>query len=195
VRDARDMLIGTLRWRQSFQIDNIMKEEFPQEVFGNVGHVYGRDKEGRPVIYNLYGGNQDLKAVFGDVPRFIRWRVALMERTVALVDFTEVDQTLQIHDYEGVGLTSRDANSKNAASEASNIFQSHYPEFLYKKFFVNVPSLLNWIFWAFKSFISANTLAKMTVVGSGSSAISRTLLPLINTDQLPKRYGGQAEGF
>jgi hypothetical protein len=29
-----------------------------------------------------------------------------------------------------VSLSSRDANSKAAASEASNIFQSHYPEFL-----------------------------------------------------------------
>lgn len=33
-------------------------------------------------------------------------------------------------DYEGVSLTSRDANSKAAASEATNIFQSHYPELL-----------------------------------------------------------------
>lgn len=33
-------------------------------------------------------------------------------------------------DYEGVSLTSRDANSKAAASEASNIFASHYPELL-----------------------------------------------------------------
>lgn len=33
-------------------------------------------------------------------------------------------------DYKGVTLSSRDANSKNAASEATNIFQNHYPEFL-----------------------------------------------------------------
>jgi len=33
-------------------------------------------------------------------------------------------------DYEGVSLTSRDANSKAAALEATNLFQSHYPELL-----------------------------------------------------------------
>jgi len=33
-------------------------------------------------------------------------------------------------DYQGVSLTNRDANSKNAASEATSIFQNHYPEFL-----------------------------------------------------------------
>ena len=69
-----------------------------------------------------------------------------MEKSIALLDFNEVDQLLQVHgkhsaslavqilivllDYEGVSLSSRDANSKNAANEATNIFQNHYPEFL-----------------------------------------------------------------
>ena len=114
-------------------------------------------------------------------------------------------------------MSSRDANSKRAAAEATNIFQNHYPELLvrvkisvnnssnsvhlhirrnqYKKFFVNVPSLLTWIFWLFKPLISAATLAKMTVVGSGSHAIGKELLPVIDAKQLPKRYGGDAEAF
>ena len=33
-------------------------------------------------------------------------------------------------DYEGVGLSSRTANSKTAASTISDLFQKHYPEFL-----------------------------------------------------------------
>ncbi|TFK39893.1 CRAL-TRIO domain-containing protein [Crucibulum laeve] len=195
VRDATDMFVSTLRWRESFNIEAALEEKFPEDIFGQLGHVYGHDKEGRPVVYNLYGANKDLKAVFGDVQRFIRWRVALMERSVALLDFREIDQTIQIHDYEGVSLSSRDANSKSAASEATNIFQSHYPELLYKKFFINVPTLLNWIFWAFKPLISANTLAKMTVVGTGHHALKKVLLPHINASDLPERYGGEAKAF
>ncbi|KDR80634.1 hypothetical protein GALMADRAFT_240979 [Galerina marginata CBS 339.88] len=195
VSEARDMLVNTLRWRESFGVAAALKEEFPPDIFENLGHIYGRDNEGRPVTYNVYGGNQDLKSVFGDVQRFIRWRVALMEKSVAELDFVEVDQMLQIHDYEGVSLTSRDANSKAAAAEATNIFQSHYPELLYKKFFVNIPTLLNWIFWAFKPLLSANTLAKMTVVGTSHHAIKKALLPYIEEKELPKRYGGDAEAF
>lgn len=195
VSSARDMLVATLRWREEFNVDAALKEEFPEEVFGKVGRVYGKDKGGRPVVYNIYGGNKDLKAVFGDVQRFLRWRVALMERTIAELDFRTTDQTLQVHDYEGVSLTSRDANSKQAASEASSIFQNHYPELLYRKFFINVPSLLNWIFWAFKPLISANTLAKMTVVGTGSHAISKALSSYIDAQSLPRRYGGQSDAF
>ncbi|EDR14613.1 uncharacterized protein LACBIDRAFT_305410 [Laccaria bicolor S238N-H82] len=195
VSEAREMLRNTLRWRELFDLNAAMKEEFPEELFGGLGGIHGHDKEGRPIVYNLYGGGQDLKAVFSDVQRFIRWRVVQMEKCVTLLDFTEVDQTLQIHDYDGLGLSSRDANSKNAASEVTNIFQSHYPELLYKKFFINVPTIMNWIFWAFKPLISANTLAKLSVVGSGHHAIKKALLPFIDGKQLPKRYGGEGDDF
>jgi len=195
VGDALKMLLDTLKWREDFNIEAAMKEEYPADVFGNLGHIFGRDKENHPVTYNLYGANKDLKAVFGDVDRFIRWRVALMERGIAEMDFEKVDQMVQVHDYEGVGMSSRDANSKKAASEATAIFQNYYPEFLYKKFFVNVPSFLSWIFWFFKPFVSAQTLAKMNVVGSGAQTIGKELLPVIGASELPKRYGGQSDGW
>lgn len=176
------MLVNTLRWREEFDIKAIMQEDFPKDIFGNLGYLHGRDKEGRPVVwvymiirwhwpylpfsYNIYGGDQNLKSAFKDVQRFVRcvwlsllspmttadhthsWRVALMEKSVALLDFNKVDQMIQIHgmpqlcdcaswkvaeyyiDYAGAKISDRDANSKAAASEASNIFQSHYPELL-----------------------------------------------------------------
>ncbi|KAG6869206.1 hypothetical protein C0993_009069 [Termitomyces sp. T159_Od127] len=96
VREARDMFVSTLRWRTSINIDAVLKEEFPEDVFGNVGHIFGHDRQGRPVVYNIYGGN-NLTDVFSDTKRFIRWRVALQEKSIALLDFTEIDQTIQIH--------------------------------------------------------------------------------------------------
>lgn len=194
-KEATEMLVNTLRWRKEIKIDEVMKEEFPQDVFGNLGHIYGKDKGGRPVTYNLYGGNQDLQSVFKDTQRFIRWRVALMEKGVQHLDFETVDQMVQVHDYEGVGLSSRTPESKAAAAEASNIFQSHYPEMLYKKYFVNVPTFMSWIFWLFKPLLSAQTIAKMSVVGKGSHAIGKELSVIISEPELPKRYGGQAEAF
>jgi len=109
VSEAREMLVNTLRWRESFKLDEVMEEQFDEKLFGRVGHIYGKDKEGRPVVYNVYGGNT--KDVFSDVQRFIRWRVQFMEKSVLLLDFENTDQMIQVHDYEGVGLRSRDANS------------------------------------------------------------------------------------
>ncbi|KAJ6527241.1 hypothetical protein DFH09DRAFT_1414501 [Mycena vulgaris] len=79
VTAASEMFVETLRWRDEFKVDSALKEEFPADVFGKLGHIFGRDKEGRPVVYNVYGGNSDLDAVFGDIDRFLRWRVAFME--------------------------------------------------------------------------------------------------------------------
>ncbi|KAF9069766.1 CRAL-TRIO domain-containing protein [Rhodocollybia butyracea] len=193
--EAKSMLVATLRWRDEFDVEAACKEEFPEDVFGQLGHIYGEDKAGRPVVYNVYGGNRDLKAVFGDVQRFLRWRVAFMEKSIELLDFETVDQMIQVHDYAGVSMTSRDANSKNAASEASSVFSSHYPELLHKKYFVNVPSYMTWIFWLFKPLLPAATLAKMSVVGTGSWTIGKALSPQIDVKDLPKRYGGDAEAF
>ncbi|KAJ7918778.1 CRAL-TRIO domain-containing protein [Mycena leptocephala] len=189
---ASEIFVATLRWREEFKVNDAVKEEFPKDVFGQLGHIYGRDKEGRPVVYNIYGGDQDLDAVFGDVERFLRWRVAFMERSLEMLDFANVDQTIQIHDYEGVSMSSRTPASKNAAAQASNIFSSHYPELLYKKFFVNVPSYMSWLFWIFKTILPSATFAKMSVVGSGPRSIGKALLPFIAADELPKRYGGNA---
>jgi hypothetical protein len=48
------MLTSTLRWRKSFNVDEAMKEEFPEEVFGNLGKTYRKDKYGRPIAYVHY---------------------------------------------------------------------------------------------------------------------------------------------
>ncbi|KAH7913859.1 CRAL-TRIO domain-containing protein [Hygrophoropsis aurantiaca] len=193
--EAKDMLISTLRWRESFGVDAALREEYPEKVFGGLGRVYGKDRQGRPITYNLYGANKDLDAVFGDVQRFLRWRVAFMEQSIALLDFETVDQMVQVHDYDGVSFSSRTPSSKRAAEEASSIFQGHYPEFLARKFFINVPTFLTWIFWLFKPLLASATLAKMSVVGTGSRAIGVALGEIAERDELPVRYGGTGEGF
>jgi phosphatidylinositol transfer protein SFH5 len=186
VNEADTMLVATLRWREEFKVEEAVKEEFPQEIFGNLGHVYGKDKEGRPVVYvsHLFISVYFLNVVSFDVgiicmaPIRIRrrysetssgslgeplgfledkllhnislgggsllWRRVCLTSTlklltkryrftVGVIRISYVNAlTLRWNylDYEGVSLTQRDANSKSAASEATSIFQNHYPEFL-----------------------------------------------------------------
>jgi len=112
-----------------------------------------------------------------------------------LLDFETVDSAVQIHDYEGVSFTKRHPGSKVAASEATKIFQDYYPELLSRKFFINVPALFDWMFWLFRPMISARTLDKMKVVGTGQAAIKKALEPVIAVDQLPEKYGGEGKDF
>jgi hypothetical protein len=64
------------------------------------------------VTYNFYG-SVDQKIVFADVDKFIRsgpttfcrrgltdlnrWRVGLMEKGIALIDFEKIDSMVQVH--------------------------------------------------------------------------------------------------
>lgn len=64
----------------------------------------------------------------------------------------------------------------------------------HKKYFVNVPSYMSWMFWAAKPFLSATSFARLEMVSGGTpEAIGRTLLLSIDGNQLPSRYGGLAE--
>ncbi|KZT59854.1 CRAL/TRIO domain-containing protein [Calocera cornea HHB12733] len=193
VEAAKKMLIDTLRWRAEFNPAKAAEEPHDENIFGKAGHMFGKDPEGRPVQYNIYGGVVDTTKVFADLDKFMRWRVGLMEQGCMQLDFENVDQMIQVHDYAGVSLSSRTPESKKAASEATQIFRDYYPETLYKKFFVNVPSFLTWIFWLFKPLLSAATLAKMQVLGVGSSTIGEGMLPFVPAAELPKQYGGTAE--
>lgn len=125
------MMIATLRWRDKYKVEDAMKETYPDEL--NVfGHVYGHDKEGRPVVCvasapafcrqltGLHAGTIYTVAIMTSqlhsatssgssgtclkgpvydmcLLNLLRWRVALMEHGIKLIDFETVDQMVQVH--------------------------------------------------------------------------------------------------
>jgi hypothetical protein len=50
VEEAKTMMTDTLRWREEFNIEGAINETYP-DLFNGFGHLYGRDKEGRPIWY------------------------------------------------------------------------------------------------------------------------------------------------
>lgn len=45
------MLIATLKWRDEFKVDEVVNEQFDEKIFGSLGRISGKDKEGCPVVY------------------------------------------------------------------------------------------------------------------------------------------------
>ncbi|KAI8884586.1 hypothetical protein K501DRAFT_293946 [Backusella circina FSU 941] len=130
ITKAKEMLINTLTWRKEMSVDDISDEKFDHDVFNdNVGCIYKNDKEGRPVIYNFYGGI-DQEKVFGDIERFIRWRIQLLEEAIQHIDFIHTDATTQVHDYKGASIFGRTANTKEATSRLIQTTKNYYPGFL-----------------------------------------------------------------
>jgi hypothetical protein len=51
------------------------------------------------------------------------------------------------------------------------------------------------MYWIFKPLVSPATLERMQIVGSGRHEVHDALLAVIDADELPRKYGGVAEGF
>ena len=50
VEKATKMMISMFKWRDEFKIDELATEGFTQDVFGLASHIFGKDKDGRPVM-------------------------------------------------------------------------------------------------------------------------------------------------
>ncbi|CAG8569739.1 4722_t:CDS:2 [Racocetra fulgida] len=141
--------------------DDILTESFPSDTFCKVGFIHKHDKKNRPITYNLYGGLKN-EEVFGNLDRFLRWRVQLMEKGIQLLDFKTVDQMIQVHDYNLVTFASYDKTAKTA----------------------------NWVFKFISVFLNEQTKAKFVVTSAGG--VKDSMLAVIDEDNLPVAYGGKS---
>lgn len=204
VNKAADQLLGTLKWRKEFDPLAAVDEVFSGKKFGGLGFVtrvqgvMGSSNNTDVATFNIYGAVTNNKDTFGDTETFLRWRVALMElsiRALRLSDATapipdygkgaDPYQGFQIHDYMGVSFLRQDPFVKAASKEAIATFTKYYPETLSRKFFVNVPVVMGWVFGAMKMVVNAETMKKITVV-TYAKDLAKEL-----GEGVPEAYGGK----
>jgi hypothetical protein len=95
-------------------------------------------------------------------------------------------QGFQIHDYLQVSFLRRDPLVKTATNKTIEILSLHYPETLSRKFFVNVPVVMGWVFTAVKLVVAKETSKKFTVLSYGKELAGEL------GKGVPKSYGGEA---
>ncbi|XP_047323124.1 patellin-3-like [Impatiens glandulifera] len=194
VKDAYVMLKNTLRWRKTFGIDNLIDENLGDDI-DKVVFMHGFDKEGHPVCYNVYGEfqNKELyQRTFADAEKrmkFLKWRIQFLERSIRKFDFQSggVCTIFQISDLKNSpGPAKREL--RLATSEALELLQDNYPEFVAKQVFINVP----WWYLAFYTMISPflTQRTKSKFVFAGPSKTAETLFKYISPEQVPIQYGG-----
>lgn len=142
--------------------------------------------------WNLYSDFKSTQLAASDLNAFIRWRVGVMERGIALLDFTQ-DETAyisQLHDYNKVSIIRMDPAIKEATKTSIDLFQSYYPEMLDVQYIVNIPTVMQWVFNIVKHFIAKQTLEKFRVVSNGTD-----LAKVTGATWVPKQYGGSGESL
>ncbi|KAL7808095.1 CRAL/TRIO domain-containing protein [Trichoderma aethiopicum] len=201
VAGAEKQLGAALAWRQKWQPTKLVSQAFSKDKFGGLGFVTNhKDDAGNNTVitWNIYGAVKDNKATFGDVNEFIKWRTALMELGVQQLhlndikeplpeDGTDKHQMLQVHDYKSVSFFRMDPAVKAASKETISVFSTAYPELLAHKYFVNVPTIMGWMFGAMKLFLAPATLKKFHPMASGAS-LATELKSIASS--LPQEYGG-----
>ncbi|KAF2852863.1 CRAL/TRIO domain-containing protein, partial [Plenodomus tracheiphilus IPT5] len=200
---ARGQLLETLKWRKEFNPTKAAGESFERSKFEGLGYIL--KVEGVPespnaadiVTFNIYGAVKDNKATFGDLDAFLRWRVGLMEKSIQALNLSSATtpipdlgqgpdpyQGFQIHDYLQVSFLRRDPLVKAATSKTIDILGKHYPETLSRKFFVNVPVVMGWVYTAMKMVVAKETAKKFTVLSYGKELAGEL------GKGVPKEYGG-----
>lgn len=90
-------------------------------------------------VFNIYGvAAKDPKKTFGDTDAFVRWRVALMELTLARLKLGEADtaipeygqgvdpyQAIQVHDYLSVSFFRQPGEIKASSTKIIDLFQRY----------------------------------------------------------------------
>ncbi|KAI9836062.1 MAG: hypothetical protein M1819_001673 [Sarea resinae] len=215
VDKAAAQLAATLKWRKEFRPLEARDEVFDEKRFGGLGYVTvlddvpsgSGDKEKRSeiVTWNIYGAVKDAKATFEDLDGFLRWRVALMEHAISHLNLSaattpipdysatspthDPHQMIQVHDYLSVKFLRMDAHTRAASRKTIDTFAAYYPEMLSRKFFVNVPVVMGWVFGAMKLVLAKETVRKFTVLSYGEELVGE-----LGKD-VPRVYGGDGEAL
>ncbi|KAH3907583.1 phosphatidylinositol transfer protein SFH5 [Parastagonospora nodorum] len=203
---AKQQLLETLKWRKEFDPVKATGEKFDKTRFGGLGYVL--EVQGVPesknekdvVTFNIYGAVKDKKATFGDLEGFLRWRVGLMEKSVQKLNLASATtpvpnygegpdpyQGFQIHDYLQVSFLRQDPAVKAATSKTIEVLGRYYPETLSRKFFVNVPVIMGWMYTAAKLIVAKETAKKFAVLSYGNQLAGE-----LGVD-IPAVYGGTKE--
>lgn len=95
-------------------------------------------------------------------------------------------QGIQIHDYMNFSFLRQNPAVKATTNKTIEVFQKYYPETLSRKFFVNVPVVMGWMYAAMRVFLSPETVKKFTVLSYGNKLVDE-LGPQISAE-----YGGKA---
>ncbi|GFP82911.1 patellin-4 [Phtheirospermum japonicum] len=196
VHEAFTSLRKALRWRAEFRADGGMIGEDMCSGAAEIDRLWfasGKDKEGRPICYNLWGkeSQKQILAV-GDQKQsqqYLRWRVACVEKGIQNLNFRpgDVNSIIQVIDLENsMGPAKKEV--KMIYGKMISLLNNNYPGLVYKNLIINVPSWFMTLNALNLRLITQKSRNKFIFVKP--SKVTETLLKYVTPENILVRYGG-----
>lgn len=139
VDEACTMLVNTVKWRQSFLATTIREKKL-QSNLDECFYMQGKDRDGHPVCYNIWGAFHDNPDLFEKMlgndskmkNNFLRWRVQLLEKGIKELEFTPegTRAILQVNDLKNIPLLKKEM--RDAVRYVIDLLKDNYPELMVK---------------------------------------------------------------
>ncbi|KAK6141642.1 hypothetical protein DH2020_024615 [Rehmannia glutinosa] len=193
VHEAFTLLRKTLKWRADFPADENLNDDLIRPELDKLWFTSGRDKEGRPLCYNMWGKESQKKILSaGDQKysqQYLRWRVLCVEKGIQNLDFKPggVNSIIQIIDLENSVKTAK-KEVKLICTKMITLLHNHYPGLVYKNIIINVPSWFMALNALNLRLITQKSRNKFIFVKP--SRVTETLLKYATAENILVQYGG-----
>ncbi|KAL3828053.1 hypothetical protein ACJIZ3_016855 [Penstemon smallii] len=191
VHEAFTLLRKTLKWRGDFWPEEEINCNNNNNNNNNDDDLWlseGRDKEGRPLCYNLLGKKcHQNKYLSGE--DYLRWRVGCLEKGIGNLNFKAggADSIIQIIDLENApGPATKEV--RLIYKKLIPLLHDHYPGVVYKNLIINVPAWFLTIHALNLRLITQRSKNKFVFVKP--SKVTQALLKYATPENILVQYGG-----
>ncbi|CAH9129494.1 unnamed protein product [Cuscuta epithymum] len=194
VSEAFKALRKALRWRMKHHVDDILGENFSPEV-ENLWHANGKDKDGRPVCYQVLGNFKDKdldREMWGSHEErqdLIRWRIQCLEKGIRLLDFKPGGHNSIVLVYDlrnSPGIAMKEI--RWITKRMLRIIHDNYPGLIHKNIIINVPVWFSTLHALNLRVIQQRSKNKFIFVRP--TRVTDTLLKYVSAEELMAHYGG-----
>uniref|UniRef100_A0A7C9EGD1 CRAL-TRIO domain-containing protein n=1 Tax=Opuntia streptacantha TaxID=393608 RepID=A0A7C9EGD1_OPUST len=197
VKDAYTMIKNTVRWRKEFGVDSLVDDDLGSD-YEKVVFTHGHDKEGRPVVYNVFGEFQNKELyqnTFSDAEKrkkFLKWLIQFLEKTIRTLDFSPkgINTLVLVNDFKNSpGFGKRDLYK--VIDKFLELLQDNYPEFVAKQLCINVSWWYLAYNWIYLTVFTPRTKSKF--VFASPSKTPEVLFKYIGPEHVPVQFGGHSK--
>lgn len=201
IEKALEMFKKYIQWRDEMKVDDIFKDEFPEE--SDILSIYPQglhkvDKEGRPIYYELLGKlkiddllkktsfDRLLKYTIRNFEFYLSTAFPAASRTAG----KNISQFFSIIDLKGFNKKLLSKKVYEHIKISSTSLQNFYPEILGMSYIINSNLVFKACWTVIKPFLDDKTKNKIHLIGSD---YKKTLLKFISEENLPNFFGGSCK--